>query len=117
MLILVIMLQQQRLDLDTVRRPVLEARGQDGEVVEQTGLDPAHRFGLDGVGGLDSFELALMATSIVSLTLSAVILTKMAELQEEVGDPIEPPEVRDKPSEEPQKEGSRGKRSDSYEYP
>ena len=67
---------QHRLDL--------EARGQDGEVAEQGGLDPVHRFGLDGVGGLDSFELAMMATSIVSLTLSAVMLTKMAELQDTV---------------------------------
>lgn len=75
---------QQRLDLDTTRRPVLEVRGQDGEVVETSGLDPVHRFGLDGVGGLDSFELAMMATSIVSLTLAAVMLTKMAELQDTV---------------------------------
>ena len=75
---------QHRLDLDTTSRPVLEARGQDKEVAEHGGLDPVHRFGLDGVGGLDSFELAMMATSIVSLTLSAVMLTKMAELQDTV---------------------------------
>ena len=69
----------ERLDLDAGSRPVVEARGQGGEVIEGEGLDPVHRFGLDGEGGLDSFEMTMLATSLISLTLSAIMLSKLAE--------------------------------------
>lgn len=75
---------REQLDLDATSRPTVEARGQGGEVVEDEGLDPVHRFGLDGEGGLDSFELTMLTTSIVSLTLSAVMLSKIAALQDTV---------------------------------
>lgn len=75
---------RDQLDLDTTSRPTVVARGQDGEVIEGEGLDPAHRFGLDGEGGLDSFELTMLATAVVSMTLSAIMLSKIAEVQDSV---------------------------------
>ncbi len=69
----------QRLDIDTSR---VLARGQSGEDGDRN--DAVHRFGLDGVGGLDPFELTMLTTSITSLTLSAVMLSNINELQETV---------------------------------
>ncbi len=75
---------REQLDLDVRSRPTVEARGQSGEVVEGEGLDPAHRFGLDGEGGLDSYELTMLASAVTSLTLSAIMLSKIAELQDSI---------------------------------
>lgn len=61
-----------QLDL-TVSRDVV--RGQD-EVIE--------RFGLDGEGGLDPFELTLLASSVTSLTLSAIMLSKINDIEDNV---------------------------------
>jgi len=73
-----------QLDLDAKPRAGVEVRGQGGEVDEHKGLDPVHRFGLDGTGGLDALELTMLTTSIISLTLSAVMLTKIDELQDSI---------------------------------
>ena len=70
---------QEQLVLDVGLHESIEARGQGGE-----GRDPAHRFGLDGEGGLDSLEMTMLTTSIISLTLSAVMLAKIDELQDSV---------------------------------
>jgi len=70
---------QEQLVLDAGLHESIEARGQGGE-----GLDPAHRFGLDGEGGLDSLEMTMLTTSVISLTLSAVMLSKIDELQDAV---------------------------------
>lgn len=42
------------------------------------------RFGLDGEGGLDPFELTLLASSITSLTLSAIMLSKINDIEDNV---------------------------------
>ncbi len=68
-----------QLDLDAKLPAELAVRGQGDD-----GLDPAHRFGLDGEGGLDSFEMALLATSVISLTLSAIMLSQHDELQDSI---------------------------------
>lgn len=73
---------RQRLDLAAGR--AVEVRGQSGEASVGDRLDPAHRFGLDGQGGLDPFELTLLTTSMISLTLSAVMLSRIDELQDSV---------------------------------
>ena len=69
----------KQLDLVAKLPAALAVRGQGDD-----GFDPAHRFGLDGEGGLDSFEMALLATSVISLTLSAIILTQHDELQDSI---------------------------------
>ncbi|MFP6703240.1 MAG: carboxypeptidase-like regulatory domain-containing protein [Planctomycetaceae bacterium] len=69
----------KQLDLDAKLPAELAVRGQGDD-----GLDPVHRFGLDGEGGLDSFELALLATSVISLTLSAIMLAQHDELQDSI---------------------------------
>ncbi len=67
----------ERFDIDTGR---IVARGQAAEDGDRN--ETVHRFGLDGVGGLDPFELTLLATSITSLTLSTVMLSKISQLQD-----------------------------------
>ena len=69
----------ERFDIDTGR---VVARGQAAEDGDRN--ETVHRFGLDGVGGLDPFELTLLATSITSLTLSTVMLAKISEIQDTV---------------------------------
>ncbi|HAB12002.1 MAG TPA: hypothetical protein DCE47_09955 [Planctomycetaceae bacterium] len=62
----------------------VEVRGQNGEASVDDRFDPIHRFGLDGRGGLDSFEITLLTTSMISLTLSAVMLSRIDELQDSI---------------------------------
>jgi hypothetical protein len=73
---------RQRLDLSAGAD--VEVRAQSGEASVDDRFDPIHRFGLDGQGGLDSFEITLLTTSMISLTLSAVMLSRIDELQDSI---------------------------------
>ena len=75
---------REQLDLNAASQESLEARGQGGERGTPDDGGTVRRLGLDGNGGLDAVELAMLTTSVISLTLSAVMLAKIDELQDSV---------------------------------
>jgi len=77
-------LAREQLDLNAGSQKSLEARGQGGERSTSDDGGTVRRLGLDGNGGLDAVELAMLTTSFISLTLSAVMLAKIDELQDSV---------------------------------
>jgi len=60
--------------LELVTRPTT-VRGQNGAI---------ERFGLDGVGGLDPYQLTILTCAIAALTLSAVTLSKVNDIESNV---------------------------------